>query len=66
MPYWLSVLGAASFTALFGGCVFALSHSPAAAAIAATAVLLNYPADWIVYAQDLTLAGSPQRLGGGL
>lgn len=66
MRYSHSLLGAAVLAALFGGLVLALTRSRTAAGIAAAAVLSHWLADWIVHAPDLTLAGSPPKLGLGL
>lgn len=66
MPYSHSLLGAAAFSALFGGLVLALTRSRAAAGIAFACVLSHWLADYIVHAPDLTLAGSPPKLGLGL
>lgn len=61
-----SLLGAAVLGALFGGLVLALTRSRAAAGIAMACVLSHWLADYIVHAPDLTLAGSPPKLGLGL
>ncbi|OYW48923.1 MAG: hypothetical protein B7Y36_03940 [Novosphingobium sp. 28-62-57] len=66
MRYSHSLLGAAVFGALFGGLVLAFTRSRAAAGIAFACVLSHWLADWIVHAPDLTLAGSPPKLGLGL
>ncbi len=63
MPYSHSLLGAAVLGALFGGVVLAFTHSRAAALITLACVLSHWLADFIVHAPDLTLAGSPPRLG---
>lgn len=66
MPFSHSLLGAVMFGLLFGGIVFALVRSRAAAGIAFACVLSHWLADYIVHAPDLTLAGSPPKLGLGL
>ena len=66
MRYSHSLLGAAVFGALFGGLVLAFTRSRAAAGIAFACVLSHWLADYIVHAPDLTLAGSPPKLGLGL
>jgi hypothetical protein len=66
MPYSHSLLGAAVLSALFGGLVFAFTRSRSAAGIAFACVLSHWLADFIVHAPDLTLAGSPPKLGLGL
>jgi hypothetical protein len=66
MPYSHSLLGAAVLGGLFSGLVLALTRSRAAAGIAFACVLSHWLADYIVHAPDLTLAGSPPRLGLGL
>lgn len=66
MPYSHSLLGAAVLGAMFGGLVLAITRSRAAAGITFACVLSHWLADFIVHAPDLTLAGSPPRLGLGL
>lgn len=66
MPYSHSLLGAGVLGAAFGGIVLAVTRSRAAAGIAFACVLSHWLADFIVHAPDLTLAGSPPRLGLGL
>lgn len=66
MPYSHSLLGAGLFGALFGGIVLAFTRSRAAATIAFACVVSHWLADYIVHAPDLTLAGSPPKLGLGL
>lgn len=61
-----SLLGAAVLGALFGGIVLGMTRSKAAAGIALACVLSHWLADYIVHAPDLTLAGSPPKLGLGL
>lgn len=66
MPYSHSLLGAAVLGAVFGLLVLAFTRSRAAAGIAFACVLSHWLADYIVHAPDLTLAGSPPKLGLGL
>jgi len=66
MPISHSLLGAAVLGALFGGLVLALTRSRTGALIAFACVLSHWLADFIVHAPDLTLAGSPPKLGLGL
>lgn len=66
MRYSHSLLGAAVLGALFGGAVLAFTGSRTAAGIAFACVLSHWLADYIVHAPDLTLAGSPPKLGLGL
>ena len=66
MRYSHSLLGAAVLGALFGGLVLAFTRSRAAAGIAFACVLAHWLADFIVHAPDLTVAGSPPRMGLGL
>ena len=66
MPYTHSLLGSAVFAAAFGALVLGLTKSRAAAGIAALAVLSHWFMDLLVHVPDLTLAGSPPKLGLGL
>lgn len=66
MPISHSLLGAAVLGALFGGLVLALTRNRAAALITFACVLSHWLADLLVHAPDLTLAGSPPKLGLGL
>lgn len=66
MPYTHSLLGSAVFAAAFGALVLGLTKSRAAAGIAALAVLPHWFMDLLVHVPDLTLAGSPPKLGLGL
>lgn len=66
MPYSHSLVGAAVLGLLFGGLVLAFTRSRSAAGIAFACVLSHWLADYIVHAPDLTLAGSPPKLGLGL
>lgn len=66
MRYSHSLLGAAVLGALLGGLVLAATRSRTAAAIAFACALSHWLADYLVHAPDLTLAGSPPKLGLGL
>lgn len=66
MPYTHSLLGSAVFAAAFGALVLGLTKSRAAAGIAALTVLSHWFMDLLVHVPDLTLAGSPPKLGLGL
>ena len=66
MPYTHSLLGSAVFAAAFGALVLGLTKSRAAAGIAALVVLSHWFMDLLVHVPDLTLAGSPPKLGLGL
>lgn len=66
MPYTHSLIGAALFAAAFGGLVWAASKDRTAALIAGAVVLSHWLLDLLVHVPDLTLAGSPPKLGFGL
>lgn len=66
MRYSHSLLGAGLFGLAFGGLVLAFTRSRTAAGIAFACVLSHWLADFIVHTPDLTLAGSPPKLGLGL
>lgn len=63
MPYTHSLLGSAVFAAAFGALVLGLTKSRAAGGIAALVVLSHWFLDLLVHVPDLTLAGSPPKLG---
>jgi len=63
MPYTHSLLGSAVFAAAFGALVLGLTKSRAAGGLAALVVLSHWFLDLLVHAPDLTLAGSPPKLG---
>ncbi|GGZ94855.1 hypothetical protein [Novosphingobium arvoryzae] len=63
MPYTHSLLGSAVFAAAFGALVLGLTKSRAAAGIAALVLLSHWFLDLLVHVPDLTLAGSPPKLG---
>jgi hypothetical protein len=66
MPYTHSLLGGAGFAAGFAGLVWVLTRHRTAALIAGAVVLSHWLLDLLVHVPDLTLAGSPPRLGLGL
>lgn len=66
MPYTHSLLGAAGFAAVFAALVWLGSKDRTAALIAGAVVLSHWVLDLLVHVPDLTLAGSPPKLGFGL
>jgi len=66
MPYTHSLLGSAIFALVFGALLFAATRSRTGALIAAVVVLSHWFLDLLVHVPDLTLAGSPPKLGFGL
>lgn len=66
MPYTHSLLGSAGWAVAFGGLVWLWRRDAAAACLAAAVVLSHWLLDLLVHAPDLTLAGSPPKLGLGL
>jgi hypothetical protein len=66
MPFTHSLLGSAVFAGLFGGLLWLLPRSRPAALIGAGVVLSHWFLDLLVHVPDLTLAGSPPKLGLGL
>ena len=66
MPYTHSLLGSAVFAAGFAGLIWAVSKDRLAAVLAGTAVLSHWFLDLLVHVPDLTLTGSPPKLGLGL
>jgi hypothetical protein len=66
MPYTHSLLGSAAWAAGFGVLIFAVSRNRAAAVIGALVVLSHWFLDLAVHVQDLTIAGTPPKLGFGL
>jgi hypothetical protein len=66
MPYTHSLLGSAVWAAGFGAMVFVVTRNRAAAVIAALVVVSHWFLDLAVHIPDLTIAGSPPRLGLGL
>ena len=66
MPYTHSLLGSAIFALVFGVLIFAATRNRTDALIAAAVVLSHWFLDLLVHVPDLTLAGSPPKLGLGL
>jgi hypothetical protein len=66
MPYTHSLLGSAAWAAGFGALIFAVSRNRTAATIGALVVLSHWFLDLLVHVPDLTIAGSPPKLGFGL
>jgi len=66
MPFTHSLLGAAGFAAVFAALVWLASKDRVAALIAGAVVLSHWVLDLLVHVPDLTLAGSPPKLGFGL
>ena len=66
MPFTHSLLGSVAFAALFGGFIWMASKDRVAALIGGAVVLSHWFLDLLVHVPDLTLAGSPPKLGFGL
>ncbi len=66
MPYTHSLVAAALWGLAFGAFVWRIAGSRAAGAWAAMVVMSHWFVDLIVHRPDLTLAGSPPKLGLGL
>jgi hypothetical protein len=66
MPYTHSLLGSAAWAAGFGVLIYAVSRNRSAAIIGALVVLSHWFLDLLVHVPDLTIAGSPPKLGMGL
>lgn len=66
LPYTHSLLGSGVFAAAFAALVWAFSKDRAAALLAGVVVLSHWFLDLLVHVPDLTLAGSPPKLGFGL
>jgi len=66
MPYTHSLLGSAAFAAGFAALVWFGSRDRAATLLAGAVVLSHWFLDLLVHVPDLTLAGSPPKLGLGL
>ncbi len=66
MPYTHSLLGSAVFAAGFAALVWVLTRDRSAAVIGGAVVLSHWFLDLLVHVPDLTLAGSPPKLGLGL
>lgn len=66
MPFTHSLLGATGFAVMFAALVWLASKDRVAALIAGAVVLSHWLLDLLVHVPDLTLAGSPPKLGFGL
>lgn len=66
LPYTHSLLGSGVFAAAFAALVWAFSKDRTAALLAGVVVLSHWFLDLLVHVPDLTLAGSPPKLGFGL
>ena len=66
MPYTHSLAGSAVFAGLFGGAIWLASKDHLAAMLGGAVVLSHWLLDLLVHVPDLTLAGSPPKLGLGL
>lgn len=66
MPWTHSLLGSAVWAAGFAGLIYALTRHRTGALIGGAVVLSHWFLDWLVHVPDLTLWGSPPRLGLGL
>ncbi len=66
MPITHSLLGSAGFAAAFAGLIWLVSKDRTAALIGGAVVLSHWFLDLLVHVPDLTLAGSPPKLGFGL
>jgi hypothetical protein len=66
MPYTHSLLGSGGWAAAFGALIFAVTRNRATAIIGALVVLSHWFLDLLVHVPDLTIAGSPPKLGFGL
>lgn len=66
MPYTHSLVGSAGFAAGFAALIWSLTKDRAAALLAGAVVLSHWFLDLLVHVPDLTLAGSPPKLGLGL
>ncbi len=66
MPWTHSLLGAAGFAAAFAALLWLASRDRLAALLGGAVVLSHWLLDLLVHVPDLTLAGSPPKLGLGL
>jgi hypothetical protein len=66
MPYTHSLLGSAVFGALFAALIWIASRNRTAALIGFAVVVSHWLLDLLVHVPDLTIAGSPPKLGLGL
>jgi hypothetical protein len=63
MPYTHSLLGSVIFAAGFAGLVWAATRDRGAALASGAVVLSHWLLDLLVHVPDLTMAGSPPKLG---
>jgi hypothetical protein len=66
MPYTHSLVGASIWATAFGALLWLATQNRAGALLAAAVVLSHWFLDWLVHVPDLTIAGSPPKLGLGL
>jgi hypothetical protein len=66
MPYTHSLLGTLLFAGVFAGVVTIWQRNALGGVLAGLVVLSHWVLDWLVHPADLTLAGSPPKLGLGL
>lgn len=66
MPYTHSLLGSAVWAVIFGLIITAAYRDFAAGVLAAFVVISHWILDFLVHAPDLTIAGTPPKLGLGL
>lgn len=66
MPWTHSLLGSAVWAAGFAAVIYALTRNRTGAAIAGAVVLSHWFLDLLVHVPDLTLWGTPPKLGLGL
>jgi hypothetical protein len=66
MPYTHSLIGTAAFAAVFGALVAVAVQNRMAGVLTAAVVLSHWFLDWLVHVPDMTLTGSPPKLGLGL
>lgn len=66
MPYTHSLIGTAIFAAAFLGVVAVLRRDLKLGLLAGLVVLSHWLMDWLVHVPDLTLDGTPPKLGLGL
>jgi len=66
MPFTHSLMGTLVMALAFGVLVFLLSRNRTGAMLAAMVVLSHWALDFLVHRPDLTIAGTPPKLGLGL
>jgi hypothetical protein len=66
MPYTHSLVGSALWAAGFGALIWLATKNQAGALLGAAVVLSHWFLDLLVHVPDLTIAGSPPKLGLGL